>query len=145
MVYAREFFSREIPYVENLITIRTKVASHNPAPKNRADVSRSVPVGVIDHEVTAAVYTEYSGEFHQQSRLFPRFTHGCVGRLLSGFENTAWGNPNIFVAMKTQQESHLFVVNCHCSRRQNQQIMSDLLSKAFQIRRHWHEASPSKS
>src|SRR4030095_14287055 len=145
MVYAREFFSREITHVENLITIRTKVASHNPAPKNRSDVGRSVAVGVIDHKVTAAIHTEYSGKFNRQSRLFPCFTHRCVGRLLSRFENTAWGNPNIFVAMKTQQESHLFVVDCHCSRRQNQQIMSDLLPKALQIRRHWHEASPCKS
>src|SRR5215470_1347650 len=145
MVYARELFSREIPRVENLVTIRTKVASHNPAPKNRADVGRSVAVGVIDHKVTAAVHTKYSGEFHQQSRLFPRFTHRCVGRFLSRFENASWGHPDIFVAMKTQQESHLFVVDCHCSRRQNQQIMSDLLSKALQIRRHWHEASPFKS
>src|SRR5215813_9803683 len=143
MVYAREFFPCEIPHVENLITIRTKVASHNPAPKNRADVCGSVAIGVIDHKVTAAVHTEYSGEFYQQSRLFPCFTYRCVGRLLSRFENTAWGNPDIFVAMKTQQESHPFVVDCHRSRRQNQQIMSDLFSKALQIRRHWHAASPS--
>src|SRR5262249_50583194 len=142
MIHLRKFFLCEIPHVENLITIRTQTASYNPAVKDRADVGGSVAIGVIDQKVTSAVHTKYSGDFHQQSRLFPCFTHSCVGRLLAGLANAPRRNPNIFVTMKTQQESHLFIMDCYSSRRQNQQIMADLLPNMLHIRRHWHEHLP---
>lgn len=100
----------EISYVENLIAIRLNVASGDSAAEYCTDIGGTIAVQVVNDQVGAPIDTEQACDLDSQTRLLPGFAHRRIGRMLAGFNQASWHDPNVLIGMEAEQEAHLFVV-----------------------------------
>src|SRR5207249_2564129 len=76
---ADKFFASKVADIQDFAAVRTQRATDDPAAENCADVSSSVAVRIIDHQIRTAVHADKTRNFDEQTCLFPSFPNGSIG------------------------------------------------------------------